>query len=200
MIISDNEFIKHEGILAVDPGYSFSSGAGWAFFELGRLKYCGLIRPFAPGCTSEQCIFEVLNKFSRQWEELKGFSMRPLILCLETPVNYSSYSRPMNTGPLGEIQFLNGMLTERFKPQKILRPTPQLWKGNKSKENHHPEIIAKLDAYEKKVLSRDLLNIPGAKQHNVIDAIGLGLYALPFEEKLNLENKIKKTRSIKMQA
>jgi hypothetical protein len=79
-------------------------------------------------------------------------------------------------------------------------PTPYAWKGNKTKDEHHPEIIAKLDPYERKRLEQALSNIPQGKRHNVIDAIGLGLYALPFEEKLNLETNIKRVRRAASQA
>jgi hypothetical protein len=185
MKICDNEFLRHEGILAVDPGFSFYNGLGWAYFEDGKLKFCGLIKPFAPGCISEQSILDVLNKFSKQWDELKGFSINPKILCLESPMNFGHHGRKINTKALDDIHFLNGMLTERFKPLGLLRPTPIAWKGNKPKEKHHVEIISSLDTYSKKRLEESLAEIRNGACHNVIDAVGLGLYALPFEKELD---------------
>jgi len=189
MKVCKNEFLRKEGILAVDPGYSFYSGAGWSFFEDGKLKYCGAVKPFAPGCTSLKSIFEVLQKISKTWEDIKGFSIKPSILCLESPVTYQHYAKNINTNVLGEIHYLNGMLTERFQPEEVLRVTPSQWKGNKPKEEHHIEIIKSLDSYSKKKLEDCLSTIPKKQHHNVIDAVGLGLYAIPFEEKM-YENKL----------
>lgn len=183
MKVCDNEFLRREGVLAVDPGFSFFSGLGWAYFEQEKLKACGLIKPFAPGCTAEKSIFEILQKFSNQWEDLKGFSIKPKILCVESPVNFGHYKK-INTKALDDIHFLNGMLTERFKPLALLRPTPFAWKGNKPKEKHHPEIVAALDPYSRRRLGTSLTQIRNGAWHNVIDAVGLGLYALAFEKDL----------------
>lgn len=124
MKISDNEFLRHEGLLAIDPGFSFYSGLGWAYFESSRLKSCGLVKPFAPGGLSEQCIFEIMKKFTCEWEKIRGFHIKPKILCIESPVNFGSYGRKINAKSLDDIHFLNGMITERFKPLALLRPTP----------------------------------------------------------------------------
>jgi hypothetical protein len=172
-----NEFLRFEDILAIDPGYSFTNGAGWALFSDGRLKHCGLVAPFAAGLDSKQSCLEVLEKLSTQWEALRGFHIKPELLCLESPIVYPRYSQKIDTRSLDNIHFLNGMLSERFNPRELLTPTPYQWKQNKPKDVHREEIIAALDQNSQNVLAETLKEIPGSKWHNVIDAVGLGLYA-----------------------
>jgi hypothetical protein len=53
-----------KGILAIDPGYSYQNGTGWAIFDdtTLKLKACGLIRPFAPGLESHSSTIEIADK------------------------------------------------------------------------------------------------------------------------------------------
>jgi hypothetical protein len=173
-----NEFLRFEDILAIDPGYSFSNGAGWAHFSDGKLKNCGVEAPFASGLDSKQSCLEVLEKLSKQWENLMGFHKNPELLCLESPIVYPRYSQKIDTRSLDNIHFLNGMLSERFNPRELLIPTPYQWKQNKPKDIHRHEIMAALDQKSQYILTNTLNQIPRNKWHNVIDAVGLGLYAL----------------------
>lgn len=182
-----NEFLEFEDILAIDPGYSFANGAGWAHFRDGVLKFCGIATPFAPGIDSKQACIEIAEKLSRNWETNMGFRRRPQLLCLESPIVYPRYSAKINTSSLDNIHFLNGMLSERFNPKELLLPTPFQWKKNKPKDIHHEEIIENLDKASKHVLSMALKEIPRSKWHNVLDAVGLGLYA----HQVNIEDKNK---------
>jgi hypothetical protein len=174
----NNEFLRFEDILAIDPGYSFTNGAGWAHFSDGHLKHCGVEAPFASGLDSKQSCLEVLGKLSHQWETLMGFHIKPELLCLESPIVYPRYSQKIDTRSLDNIHFLNGMLSERFNPRELLTPTPYQWKQNKPKDIHREEIIAALDQSSKSILTDALNQIPRGKWHNVIDAVGLGLYAI----------------------
>jgi hypothetical protein len=54
--------------------------------------------------------------------------------------------------------------------------TPQQWKGTLAKEIFAKRILSRLSAYEMSVL--DDLKMAESKKHNVIDAIGLGLWGL----------------------
>jgi hypothetical protein len=55
---------------------------------------------------------------------------------------------------------------------------PATWKGQIPKDVHHRRARARLLAEEVRVLERVLLGVPAAKQHNVLDAVALGLYAV----------------------
>lgn len=107
-----------------------------------------------------------------------GFRKKPALLCLESPIIYPRYSQRIDTRSLDNIHFLNGMLSERFNPRELLTPTPYQWKQNKPKDTHREEILAALDQNSKCILTAALKQIPRSKWHNVIDAVGLGLYAL----------------------
>ncbi len=51
---------------------------------------------------------------------------------------------------------------------------PRTWKGQVPKEAHHPRILKKLSSDE---VSR-IESTPKSLMHNVVDAIGIGLFAL----------------------
>jgi len=54
---------------------------------------------------------------------------------------------------------------------------PATWKGQVPKEIHHKRIRASLNGYEKEILAAALEGISPGKQHNVLDAVGIGLWA-----------------------
>jgi hypothetical protein len=51
---------------------------------------------------------------------------------------------------------------------------PRTWKGQTPKEIHNRRVTAQLDAREQTVIPQ----LPATRLHNVIDAIGLGLWKL----------------------
>jgi hypothetical protein len=58
--------------------------------------------------------------------------------------------------------------------QECVGYRPREWKGQIKKERHHPMILKRLDSGE----SRAILEKRKTYVHNVIDAIGIGLYDL----------------------
>lgn len=89
---------------------------------------------------------------------------------------------------------------ETLRPEiEILQPTPEKWKGGVPKEIHHPRVYLALSAVEKKLAAPFLYadmawrlpdydrpayvpgirgkSVPESKRHNVLDAVGLGLWA-----------------------
>lgn len=185
-----NEFLRFEDVLAIELGYSFINGSCWAIFSEGRLKHCGAVSPFAAGVSSKQSCLEILEKLSKQWENLKGFRIKPELLCLASPIVYPNRSRNIDTRSLDHIHFLNGMLSERFNPKELITPTPYQWKQNKPNDIHREEIISSLDGYSKQVLTKALNEIPRSKWHNVIEAVGLGLYASSIHSDTRHEKRV----------
>lgn len=57
---------------------------------------------------------------------------------------------------------------------------PSTWKGQQPKETHHPKIWAALTADEQEVVGLSLKGIAPKKRHNVMDAIGIGLWVARF--------------------
>jgi hypothetical protein len=54
---------------------------------------------------------------------------------------------------------------------------PAQWKGQVPKAIHHKRVIAKLSSVERETVEFGLKGIAPSKQHNVLDAVGLGLFA-----------------------
>lgn len=54
---------------------------------------------------------------------------------------------------------------------------PREWKGALSKDRHQPRILAALKDCEKPIVD-GMREVVGAKAHNVIDAVGIGLHHL----------------------
>ncbi len=65
----------------------------------------------------------------------------------------------------GALGYFGGLLTG-----KLLTPTPGDWKGQVPKAIHHERI--------RRVLSTKELGLVSRVDHNVMDAVGLGLWAL----------------------
>jgi hypothetical protein len=57
---------------------------------------------------------------------------------------------------------------------QIHAPYPVQWKGSVDKEVHNDRVLKRLTPAEREVIPK----LPKSKLHNVIDAIGLGLWAL----------------------
>lgn len=57
---------------------------------------------------------------------------------------------------------------------------PVVWKGQVPKETHHARIWAALTADEQEVVSLSLKGVAPKKRHNVLDAIGIGLWVARF--------------------
>jgi hypothetical protein len=60
----------------------------------------------------------------------------------------------------------------------VLEVKPATWKGQVKKEVHHARILKALLHEEVLLLTAFLEPVAKAKRHNVLDAVGLGLWAL----------------------
>lgn len=140
-------------LLAIDPG----ADMGWALFESATLISCGLGQP-------------------------DGTALRIARVAIERPMIYPGprqKARPRDVITLalraGEAAGLYarvyGVTPEYFEPDE--------WKGGSiSKEAHHPRIWKRLNGTERRLVSTNCGRLPEKKQHNVLDAIGIGLFAL----------------------
>jgi hypothetical protein len=55
---------------------------------------------------------------------------------------------------------------------------PAEWKGQLPKDVCHRRVRALLTDEERAILTRDCRGMPASKRHNVLDAVGIGLWAL----------------------
>lgn len=135
-------------LLAIDPG----ADSGWALFGSSRLlEKCGLGRP------TEFAIAEVV---------------------IEKPRIYPGAKQKARAEDVITLAVRAGEWGGRYEHLKVRYVEPHGWKGAVPKEIHQPRIWAKLDAREKDIVDRACKGMAPSKRHNVIDAVGIGLWAV----------------------
>lgn len=151
--------MKHESVIAIDPG----KHTGWAAFYDGELGQAGVL--------TEQAILKKTP--------LTG--LLPGIAVIELPVIY-----PLGLGKgdpndlIGLAVFvgdLRGFYRRRGFDTTLV--TPRTWKGTVPKNIHNERVLAALTPTERARLPRR----PRARDfdHNMLDAVGLGLWQLEKE-------------------
>lgn len=124
--------------------------SGWAMSHAGAMVGCGVAK--AP----TWAISEIGN-----WE----FDL----LVVERPQVYPDDREKANN--LITLAMTAGRFLERYRAKRVLTPHPREWKGSVPKPIHNRRTIAKLTQRESGML-------PGAPDHNMLDAIGLLLWAI----------------------
>ncbi len=133
-------------LTAIDPG----NHTGWARFADGRLEACGLAT------------------------EPTGVPMAGHVV-IEKPQVYQLRKSKGDPNDLIDLAVLVGRLVQRApEPDRVSLPTPATWKGQVPKHIHASRILSKLDAYELAVFNA--VRCATSAKHNVVDAIGLGLW------------------------
>lgn len=144
-------------ITAVDPGHKTT---GWAKFVDGKLKYCGLAR----GKTHQQML--------DQLEELREYVELAII---EIPKVYDRRRWKGDPNDLINVALSSGAAGMMLRNAKELKHVhPQAWKGQRPKDIDNTYTVSLLDEEELAVLRR--VDCPESLIHNVIDAIGIGLW------------------------
>ena len=141
-------------MVAIDPG---KHASGWAVFIEGKLTSCG---------------------FTNDWRQVWCSYMRcpPLKLAIiEAPRVYDRRRWKGDPNDLIDISIAGGILVGALRPEEIKIIRPQDWKGQTPKDIQAERTLAKLTEAER-------MQIEGvttkSKLHNVIDAVGIGLWEL----------------------
>ncbi len=144
-------------LLAIDPG----ADTGWALFDSARrLTACGLGSPVLPGRLIEDVLIECPKLRPR------GEKNPNAILLVAR--NAGEWAGRLEGQTAGRIRYV----------------TPNDWKGSTSKDISHARLWAKLDPKEQAIVDKAFAEAPGrnglapSKRHNVLDAIGIGLYGV----------------------
>lgn len=124
---------------------------GWARWDHGRLSSCGIR-------TSE-----VLSVYGH--------------LVIEKPQVYRATRSKGDPNDLIELAILVGRYVERCTGEVTL-VSPAEWKGQVTKHIHAHRIIDALSLDELHVMQNAEQITPKGDRHNMIDAIGLGLWKL----------------------
>lgn len=136
-----------QGRLAVDPGLD----TGWALFHSsGELAACGLNGP-PFGCARD--------------------------VVIERPQVYPSHPVPPNDLITLAVQVGRYAGAAEATGASVRTCVPHEWKGNLPKDICARRIVRALKARELSAVTDMEATVPAAKRHNVIDAIGIGLFA-----------------------
>lgn len=142
-------------LLAIDPG----TVTGWAVFgKEGRLVGCGLGDP-----RSERSYFFGSNTVAR--------------VVIEHPKIYPG-GRTKNPDDIAKLAGKAGEWHGRFEANGPEYVYPHQWKGSTPKEIQHARDWAKLSEAERAVVDAAGRGIAPSKRHNMLDAVGIGLFAV----------------------
>jgi hypothetical protein len=122
---------------------------------------------------------EIADKIRRVWEKKVGFSYDPKILCIEHPLAcFTRQGVRVNSKSIIMLAILCTRIEERFSAQNILRPYPHIWKKRQNKEQTKAIVLETLGEWSRKTLYEGLGDVIPSIQHNIFDAVGLGLWAM----------------------
>lgn len=138
-------------LVAVDPGID----AGVALFLDGVLSRVEL----------------VIEATSRRWSWPGPFGLP--VIC-EVPQKYRG--SPVDMQDLISLSFMAGYITSALQPESIRTIFVREWKGQRPKYVDNQYTRKLLNDQERQIL--DAAEVPKSKEHNVLDAIGIGLWAL----------------------
>lgn len=139
--------------LAIDPGVKH---LGVAVFDGGALVCAGLIKT-----EDKKALSEILFTY--------GY---PDSVVVELPQVYQRSKSKGDPNDLIAVAVVVGALQERLRRVELVKP--RTWKGTVKKEVMLKRIVSKLTAEETALLPK----LSKSLVHNVIDAIGIGLFAV----------------------
>jgi hypothetical protein len=143
-------------LLAIDPG----KATGWAYFKDDRLWACGVL------------------KFDPMTDITEELDFGPEQVVIEKPRIYDPRQWKGDPNDLIEVAIIAGYVGGAVYCSKFPKwITPQEWKGNRPKEVDHRHTMSLLSTEEKEVI-KETKGVLKSQKHNMIDAIGIGLWYL----------------------
>ena len=150
-----------ERVTAIDPGAT----SGWAQFASGQLFAAGTFRG---------------DEFPSVWH--RGYEQT---LVIEVPRIYPGGRGKGDPNDIVTLAMRVGEIRGHYArtvSARIVETYPRTWKGQVPKEIHHARVLAALSAQERTVLDaharRPTKTNPHGYDHNMLDAVGLGLWFL----------------------
>jgi hypothetical protein len=150
-------------LVALDPGLRL---CGVALFTDGVLTAAALVRNPVKTVRGPAAWFG-MGDAVRSW---LGPRTVEVFVC-EVPQVYRSTPNPAD---LIELAGVDGACAVSVNAREFHSYKPVQWKHNKTKEKHHPFILDKLAEVELAAFEP----MPESLKHNVIDAVGIGLFYL----------------------
>ncbi len=142
-------------MVTVDPG---KHASGWAAFKNGELVLCGYTGSAKTLVATLYPIFQ-----------------NPRLVVVEAPRVYDRRRWKGDPNDLIDISIAGGILVGALRPEEIKIIRPQDWKGQTPKDIQAERTLAKLTEAERLQLEGVTTK---SKLHNVIDAVGIGLWEL----------------------
>lgn len=138
-------------LFSIDPG---KNEFAWALFDNKKLIKCGMcevdnIRDLVYGVMIDEVVIEVPQIYmQRKW---KG-----------------------DPNDLIDVAVTAGRVAGQFSQVEFVRP--RIWKGNRPKDIDNNYTLSQLISKELTILN--ICGVQKSKRHNVVDAIGIGLWKL----------------------
>ena len=141
-------------LLSIDPGLKT---VGWAYWEGRELKCCGLSRTKHTDTTKQA---------REHWAHLESWRDADRKIC-EMMVWRGGRAKA-SPADLLKLNIVAGHLGTEW-------VAPSTWKGFCPKSIHQPRILKALTDQERALVMGCM---PASLRHNVVDAVGIGLYYL----------------------
>ena len=149
-------------LIAIDPGVQ---ALGWATFERGKLARCGLLQAATA--------IGMAETVRDEWGRTKGVGMQ---LIIEKPQVYRQRHWKGDPNDLIDVAMVVGAAVVAFPGAERRVITPHTWKGNRPKAVCNAHTLRLLSVPERHIVNQ--CHIRKSLMHNVLDAIGIGLWAL----------------------
>lgn len=163
---------KGQRVLAIDPSLSSTGVAIFDPYGMTHvLRSASLVKGDKPAAVlAERCHYVVS-------EILHGLATVVDVVVVERPrINAATHGSKADPDDLLKLAILCGAIAQAFQSRgcKVLFIKPDAWKGQAPKEVTTARAVARLSDAEMRCVS-----LPSAAglQHNVWDAVGIGLWA-----------------------
>lgn len=161
-------------LVSIDPG---ASSCGIAVFKEGELRTAFLVAPNTQGTAGYTRGLVVADAASRALQHCRVHADSPSIFC-EIPRVYPQASQQKgDPNDLIHVAITGAMVCEALalseRAREVSYVYPHEWKGNIDKKIMLARIEKTLTVAE-----RSRVQSAGAKTHNILDAVGIGLWTL----------------------
>lgn len=161
-------------VLAFDPG----DNTGWSRYDANKLVACGLVHPRDYDLLPEI----VFGSFPERWTWRLTITIESQQVYRQSrqksdPNNLISLAQKVGAIGMSLKQFFRTRYGVRLDPWET--PSPAEWKGQRTKEICHSQMLPRLSEHERAVMMTHLLAIKSESQRqDVKDAVCLGLWRL----------------------
>jgi len=159
-------------ILSIDPGLAVKGGTGWALWSDRVLVAAGLATARGILLPKRIAEIEAIIKFERA-----GRLIHEVVI--EKMQSYTLDKQKGDQNDLIDLSLLGGRLSALAEdPENVTFVAPATWKGQVPKGIVEKRARAVLTPNELQAFERGVTGVAKSAQHNVWDAVGIGLWRL----------------------